>query len=108
MSLETLLEECADRGWLLNNLFQHDDTSWQCNLRTVTHYAAYGLGPTAEIALSVAMDEMETNPLEAKAPLEVSHIDVSGLESTQPASIDINAILRSLRPPTPAVFRRKL
>lgn len=57
--IDPLLTECAERGWLLNNLFQLDNGTWQCNLRTATHFTAYGRGFDATMALGAAMDCIE-------------------------------------------------
>jgi hypothetical protein len=60
MTIEDLLDEIADRGWLVNNLFQRADGSWQANLRTATHHTDWGVADSPAIALSLAIDAIET------------------------------------------------
>jgi len=107
MSLSDLILEANSRGWLLNNLFQRHDTSWQCNLRTATHHTAFGQGSTADLALSRAMDAIEsaTESSISDATVSFQHLPAP---NSQPASDILAGILANLRPATPAVFRRKL
>lgn len=60
MTLDLLLTEIAEAGFLVNNLFQRDDGSWQANLRTTTHHCEFAIGSTATEALSLCIDLIET------------------------------------------------
>ena len=70
MTLETLLDEIASRGWLVNNLFQRDDGSWQANLRTETHHTAFAIAETPALTLALSIDQIET-AIESEKPAEV-------------------------------------
>ena len=45
-TLETVLAEILERGWLVNNLFQLSDGSWQANLRTNLLATEFAYGAT--------------------------------------------------------------
>lgn len=107
MTIEDLLTEATDRGWRLNNLFQLDSGLWQANLRSETQITDYGRGPTAAIALSVAMDNIET-AVERDTPVLVTTHNTaqSDLETFRLA--DLLANLRSARPSVPIYTRRLL
>lgn len=63
-TIESILDEIAESGWLVNNLFQLADGSWQANLRTSTLATAFGRGPTPTSALDEAICMMmETKPI---------------------------------------------
>ena len=88
MTLSSLLTEIAERGWLVNNLFQRDSGLWQANLRTATHACEFAIGTTMEEALSLCLDKLErTVPL----------IQQTCEYSLEPAK-DISLILANLRP----------
>ena len=89
MTLSSLLTEIAERGWLVNNLFQLDVGGlWQANLRTATHACEFAIGTTMEEALSLCLDKLErTVPL----------IQQTCEYSLEPAK-DISLILANLRP----------
>lgn len=55
MPLSQLIADANAEGWLINNLFQLDDGSWQANLRSATHITAFGVGPDPTTALTSAM-----------------------------------------------------
>jgi hypothetical protein len=59
LSVDSLLMEIAERGWMVNNLFQRDDSTWQANLRTSTHFTHFGVGTTALEALAEAIAVMD-------------------------------------------------
>jgi len=108
MTLSDLFTEVADRGWLFNNLYQHSATSWRCNLRTATHHTGFGEGHSPESAIESAIDAI-ADAIESTKSAPVSfQSSTFALPSSQPASIDLNALLAGLRPPTPPVFLRKL
>ena len=89
MTLETILAEIWERGWIVNNLFQLDGGRlWQANLRTETHACEFAIGITIEEALSLCLDKLErTVPL----------IQQTCEYSLEPAK-DISLILANLRP----------
>ena len=68
-SLENLIREARDEGFYINNLFQHDNGSWQANLRTIkpdsgpSLHFAYGKGPRAALrkAIQSAIIERQEN-----------------------------------------------
>lgn len=103
MTVDDLLAEVEERGWLLNNLFQIDDCTWQCNLRTTTHHTAYGKGHSAAIAIAIAIDNIES-------ALESAVHPQGGISSIEPVtqSFNLAAALANLRPEPAAIFRRKL
>jgi len=78
MTLEELLEEVKDRGLLVNNLFQLDDGSWQCNLRKVDGVqwvcCAFALEPTPHAAILEALSK----------PLDFPAIEVGLLPADKP------------------------
>jgi hypothetical protein len=55
MSIESILSEIAESGWLVNNLFQLSDGSWRANLRNENMVTYFGEGPTPAIALDEAI-----------------------------------------------------
>lgn len=95
--LETLLDEIAERGWLLSNLFQLDNGTWQANLRTPTHHTDWGRGPTPSIALSLAIDAIES------AEPTCAHETV-----VTTGTPNLFALLANLRKPAQTCFRGKL
>ena len=63
-TLETVLAEILERGWLVNNLFQLSDGSWQANLRTNLLATEFANGATPLEALALCIDKLEcTVPL---------------------------------------------
>ena len=67
-TLETVLAEILDRGWLVNNLFQLSDGSWQANLRTNLLATEFAYGATPLEALALCIDKLErTVPLIAQS-----------------------------------------
>lgn len=69
--IERLLETIASRHFLVNNLFQRSDGTWQCNLRNASHAAAWGFGPTCADALAEAIFQM--NDLVPLAEHAIAH-----------------------------------
>ena|SRR3984885_5125433 len=101
MDLTNLLDEISERGWLVNNLFQLDNGSWQANLRTSTHHTAWGRGLTPVLALSIAMDGIEAAELSTireVEPLSITELDVKTLAQ----------ILANLRLSRPPLFTQRL
>ena len=73
MTLEDLLADISSRGWLVNNLFQRDNGTWQANLRTSTHATGYGYANSPALALSLAIDQIESaEPLIDQPPSQWS------------------------------------
>lgn len=106
--LETLLEEIAERGWLVSNLFQRDDGTWQANLRTPTHHTDYGKGPTPVLALSLAIEAIESAE-ESHETVVSSHQGTPPWDTVQHNAKALFAdILANLRKPTQVHFRGKL
>jgi hypothetical protein len=59
--LDALLQQAASRGLHINNLFQRQDGSWQCNLRPAGDAGPaqkFALGATAADALARCLAEM--------------------------------------------------
>ena len=60
-SLVDLLDTADERDFHVNNLFQLDDGTWQCSLRSKTitdkgeHFFEYGVGEWPEQALTNAL-----------------------------------------------------
>jgi hypothetical protein len=104
LAIDTLLEELAERGWLLNNLFQLDNGTWQCNLRTATHHTAYAQGETAVIALDLAIDAIGSALETVAATSTFEPVGYSFPVQSQ----ELAALLANLRKPAAPVFRRKL
>lgn len=91
--LEDLLAEIADRGWLVNNLFQNASGLWQANLRTATHHTDYAIGLTAADALSLAIDAIETaEEFESRPILSSieSRVNISDLIAKLQPAVKIN------------------
>jgi len=97
-SLDTLLTEISERGWLVNNLFQSSTGDWQANLRTNFLYTQYGTGPTPSEALSRAIDAIET------AKEFERHAVTHSIDKTP--SVDLSSILAKLSKPTEPIKRR--
>lgn len=95
MTLTDLLDEIADRGWLVSNLFQLSNGSWQANLRTSTHHTEFGRGPSPELALSLAIEAIEDAT--ENAPREIVRVNIDHIEAKP---FDIFALLSkaNLRP----------
>jgi hypothetical protein len=68
--ISTLLDEIADRGWFLNNLFQRNDGSWRCNLRDYTVATGWGQGHSSTVAIEAAMASSERYELVANVAPE--------------------------------------
>lgn len=98
--IDSLLSEIADRGWLVSNLFQLAPNLWQANLRTETHHTGWGTGPTPELALSAALDEIE-NAIPTFTP-EVSY--TYGVNPVQ----SLSTLLSNLRPKSTFNLRARL
>lgn len=94
-SLETLLSEISERGWLVNNLFQTSSGDWQANLRSHDFITAFGIDQTPSGALSRAIELIET-ATEYK-PEPITH-------SVAPS--DISSILARLIKPSEPIKRR--
>lgn len=58
--LETILAEIWDRGWLVNNLFQLDDGTWQANLRNSTSHLEFARADSPALALALTIDLLDT------------------------------------------------
>lgn len=87
MTLESLITEANERGFLLNNLFQLSSGLWQANLRNATHGTEFGRGYSATDALSDAIDKMDLRyPL---APNQAGH-------SIASTPLDLSALLNLL------------
>lgn len=90
MTIEDLLAEIAERNWLLNNLFQLSDGSWQANLRSDTHYTDWGRGSTPQEALSRAINNLsitykfEDRPVISTIEARASFSDIAA-RLTKPA-----------------------
>ena len=64
MTLDEILTTLTASGWLVNNLFQLADGSWQANLRNDSSATPFGFGPTPAEALGAAFDDLrQTYPL---------------------------------------------
>ncbi len=105
--ISALLAEAHERGFRLNNLFEHDSGLWQANLRSDTHATDFGYGETPEAALTAAIDAiataMECPQWQVAPAINTDHLP----EPT--GSIDIFALLSAnLRPHTANPFRGKL
>jgi len=94
-SIETLLSEISERGWLVNNLFQLPSGDWQANLRTHDFITEYGVDTTPSGALSRAIESIETATQYKPEP--VTH-------SIAPS--DISTILARLIKPSEPIKRR--
>lgn len=103
--MNELLAEIADRGFLVNNLFQLDDGSWQCNLRSPDHlFTDWSRGPTPIIALSLALDAIATAFESQPASIEC---EASPLEfGVNP--INLSQLLANLRPKSAPIFTQRL
>lgn len=73
-SLPDLLDEISARGWLVNNLFQLDDGTWQANLRTATHVTVFAYATGPRLALAYAIDLIESAEL-LPAPVPIIAYD---------------------------------
>jgi hypothetical protein len=58
-SLETILAEIWDRGWLVSNLFQLSDGTWQANLRNASSHTEFARADSPDLALALAIDALE-------------------------------------------------
>lgn len=94
--LTTILAEIWERGWLVSNLFQLHDGTWQANLRNATHHTEFARADSPHLALSLAIDLLET--AEPFPQLSI----VSYNEPARKSLADIIAAL------APSIERRKL
>lgn len=92
--LDFLFAEIAESNWLVSNLFQLADGSWQANLRSETHHTGWGQGPSPAIALSIAID-LIAEAIES-APTEPTCVSTLALPSHEP--IPLAALFANLRP----------
>ena len=62
MSLDSTFTDLASRGWLVNNLYQYDNTSWRINLRRPAPdgdwFTDWAEAPTLEDALEECMSKL--------------------------------------------------
>jgi hypothetical protein len=63
MTLEELLQEAKDKGFLVNNLFQLDDGQWQCNLRQEVDNGYYAGGWAIATSPHLALLEALSKPV---------------------------------------------
>jgi hypothetical protein len=94
-SLDDLLNEISERGWLVNNLFQLSSGDWQANLRSHDFITSFGVATTPSGALSLALDSIET--AKEYKPEPITH-------SVAPS--DISSILARLIKPSEPIKRR--
>lgn len=119
--IETLLDECLARGYSVSLHLASDARPsrhrWEARVTRALpeqtpdgYVSATGSwsAPTAELALDRALDLCE-NDFERLEPTQFETFNASiEPRSTQPASVDIGALLHNLRPPVAAVFRRRI
>ena len=60
MTLESLLSEISERGWLVNNLFQLDSGAWRANLRDNLRATQFADANSPELALALCLDKLES------------------------------------------------
>jgi hypothetical protein len=60
VTLESLLSEIYERGWLVNNLFQLNDSTWRANLRNPSAATQFADADTPELALALCLDKLES------------------------------------------------
>jgi hypothetical protein len=94
--LTTILSEIWDRGFLVSNLFQLSDGTWQANLRNSTSHTEFARADSPHLALSLALDLLET--AEPFPQLSIVSYD-------EPARKSLAEILAHHLPP---IERRKL
>lgn len=99
LNLSAILAEIADRGWLVNNLFQVNDL-WRANLRTETHATDFGEGVSPSLALIAAIANIET----AQALLKSTTI--ASISKQPAATIDLAEIFSSIKPAPPTLTLR--
>lgn len=93
MTLEELLAEISESGWMVNNLFQLDNGRWQANLRKGQWFTDYGKGDTPHKALNMAMDKLGSAE---EAPPERPAAVYKGKEVDMNVDFDIMSIVKPL------------
>ena len=99
-SLDMILDETAAAGFLVNNLFQLDSGVWQANLRSLTHSTSFARAPSPALALSLALDLLESAEL-LPEPTPIVSYD----EPARPDRPSLASILSRSRP-VPTLIRR--
>jgi hypothetical protein len=97
MTLDDLIAEIAERGWLVSNLFQLASGLWQANLRTESHHTEFGIGTSAIDALTTAIDLIET------ATESPKHETCARIDDSPIAQLDIFALMSTNLQPTRAL-----
>lgn len=92
MTLESLLTEIAEAGFLVNNLFQREDHSWQANLRSADGHTAFAYGHSALDALALCLDLLE----EVEAPIE--NLESYSISSDNETKANLREVLGKLIP----------
>ena len=95
--IEDILAEISDRGFRLNNLFQLDSGLWQANLRSETHHTSWAQAESAALALSLAIDQIET-AIESEAQRTEIYLG--------PATFEPTNLRRLISRPQPTCDRR--
>lgn len=79
MTIDDALKEAANRGLLLNNLFQIADGSWQANFRIAVlphdSYTDYGRGESAVESIQSAISQFEKKGRIPETPVVDSVFD---------------------------------
>ena len=103
--MNELLAEIADRGFLVNNLFQLDTGEWQCNLRSPDHmFTNWSRGPTPIIALSLALDAIAT-AFESQPASVVCEVLPTEFRTQR---VNLTSLLANLRPKSAPIFTQRL
>lgn len=103
--IDSALADIADLGYLVNNLFQLSDGSWQCNLRRGNigsryYTTAFAVGSTCAEALEAATHTLSTE-IEHSAPPACASIDSTPI-------LDLDTILAAIQPARITILRRKI
>lgn len=107
MTIETLLTEIADRGWYLYSLRNTGDTrqnSWECYVRDApTCTVGYGQGSTAYLAISAAIEALES----AAEPHTLPTYTLHNGHVSEPSEI-LSSALRNLLNRGKTPFQRRI
>ena len=94
--LDNIFAELSTLGWLVNNLYQLDDSSWHVNLRSANHFTAFAEASDLRSVLELALDTIASAEYVPARPTTFS------------SEVSVNSILANLlkRPPAQRINRR--
>lgn len=112
MTIEELLAELAEFGYLVNNCFQHEDGTWQANFRRPDHnkdgdwFTSFGIGPTALAALTESFEQIVKSEFYPNKSINIAQ-QGTVIEAAPKEAINLLQLIGLDKPkPLPPIVRR--